>query len=150
SFASDPRLAEVAPELQRVLQGARPLDLPAGLIHQDLFPDNLLVDAENALVAVLDLEQACHGAFAYDLAVSVNAWCWDGARIAPEPAAALVGAYCAERPLQPREREAFVGLARLAAARFTITRITDVFLPAGVDPGLKQRKDYRDYFARLR
>ena len=54
---------------------------PIGLIHQDLFPDNLLVDERGELAAMLDLEQATYGPLLYDLAVALNAWCWDGARI---------------------------------------------------------------------
>ena len=94
-------------------------------------------------------EQATWGRLVYDLAVCVNAWCWDGARIVDGAERALLGAYQAERPLEPAERAAFVDMARLAAARFTITRLTDVFLPDGVDEELRRRKDWRDYARRL-
>jgi homoserine kinase type II len=149
-FAADPRLAGIAPRLAAEVERARARpELPSGLIHQDLFPDNLLVDARGELAAVLDLEQATFGPFVYDLAVAVNAWCWDGARIVEAAMDAVLDAYHALRPLEARERVAFADEARRAAARFTITRITDVFLAEGVDPELRARKDYGEYARRL-
>jgi homoserine kinase type II len=150
TFAADPRVADVVPILEREL--ARAHQLPAtvaGLIHQDLFPDNVLVDQRGVLVAILDFEQATWGSYVYDLAVAINAWCWNGARIETAAAEALVGAYEAVRRLEPAERRVLVDTARLASARFAITRITDVFLAPGVDPDLARRKDFRDYLRRL-
>jgi homoserine kinase type II len=150
TFATDPRLAEIVPLLDEELARARARSpLPSGLIHQDLFPDNLLVGADGSLAAVLDLEQATHGAYIYDLAVSANAWCWDGNTIQLAAVDALLAAYEAERPLSAPERAAFTAEARLSAARFTITRITDVFLPANVDEDLRRRKDWREYARKL-
>ena len=84
----------------------------------------------------------------YDLAVALNAWCWDGDahRQAGRRRAALGvrGGASARTPSAPPGDE-----ARLAAARFTITRITDVFLPEGVDEDLRQRKDFTEYVHRL-
>lgn len=150
SFATDPRFADCAPLLAAELTAARARpSMISGLIHQDLFPDNLLVDEAGELVAVLDFEQATFGALVYDLAVVINAWCWTGQQIDQGAQAALLTAYEAERPLTAEERQRLPAEVRLAAARFAITRITDVFLPADVDPGLRQRKDYREYLARL-
>jgi homoserine kinase type II len=145
TFLADARFAEVAPALGRELSRARQRHRGReGLIHQDLFPDNLLVDGSGQLAAVLDFEQATRGPLVYDLAVSLNAFCWDGTRIVKAAADALLTAYgpIAERALLEDE-------CRLAAARFTITRITDVFLPDGVDEDLRRRKDWRDYARRL-
>lgn len=150
-FAADPRFVEVAPLLAEELERARRAPaLPSGLIHQDLFPDNLLVDDAGDLKAVLDLEQATFGRFVYDLAVAATSWCWDGKVHRREAMDALLRAYEALRPLSAAERAAFADELRLAAARFTITRITDVFLPAGIDPELRRKKDWREYAARLR
>jgi homoserine kinase type II len=150
SFVADPRVADVVPMLARELELARkrPPEV-TGLIHQDLFPDNVMVDEHGQLVAILDFEQATWGALVYDLIVCINAWCWDGTRIHQPAAQALIAAYEAVRPLEPSERRRLVDEARLGSARFAITRITDVFLPAGVDPDLRRRKDYRDYVRRL-
>ena len=150
TFRDEARFAEIVPLLDEELERAlRRPPTASGLIHQDLFPDNLLVDENGQLAAVLDLEQATFGRFAYDLAVSANAWCWDGQAIVRPAVEALLGAYEAVRALDPDERAAFPDECRLAAARFTITRITDVFLPENVDPDLRKRKDWRDYARRL-
>jgi homoserine kinase type II len=148
-FADDRRFAEIVPVLEEELDRARRASGPSGLIHQDLFPDNLLVDGEGELVAVLDLEQATYGRFSYDLAVSATSWCWDGRAHAREAMAAMLRAYESVRPLATSERASLTDELRLAAARFTITRITDVFLPDGVDEDLRRRKDWREYAARL-
>ncbi|MDB4971410.1 MAG: hypothetical protein JWN44_7099 [Myxococcales bacterium] len=150
SFADDMRVADIVPSLRRELDRAR-RRRPAlcGLIHQDLFPDNVLVDAEGGLVAVLDFEQATHGSLIYDVAVAINAWCWTGSRIHKPAADAVLAAYEALRPLDLSERARLVDEARLGAARFVITRITDVFLPENVDPDLRKRKDFREYVRRL-
>jgi homoserine kinase type II len=150
SFADDLRVADIVPALRYELDRARRRRAaPSGLIHQDLFPDNVLVDGAGALVAVLDFEQATHGLFIYDVAVAINAWCWTGSRIHKPAADSVLLAYEAVRPLDLSERSRLVDEARLAAARFAITRITDVFLPEGVDPELRKRKDFRDYVRRL-
>jgi homoserine kinase type II len=150
SFASDKRVsAAVTPLRYELIRARRRRPNVTGLIHQDLFPDNVLVDGAGALVAVLDFEQATHGALIYDLAVCLNAWCWTGTRIDKPCADAVVAAYEKLRPLDMTERARLVDEARLAAARFAITRITDIELAAGVDPDLRQRKDYRDYIRRL-
>jgi len=150
SFADDLRVADIVPALRYELDRARRRrQSVSGLIHQDLFPDNVLVDGAGGLVAVLDFEQATHGLLVYDVAVALNAWCWTGSRIHKPAADAVLAAYEAVRPLDFSERSRLVDEARLAAARFAITRITDVFLPEGVDPELRKRKDFRDYVRRL-
>jgi homoserine kinase type II len=150
SFADDLRVADIVPALRYELHRARRRRPgPSGLIHQDLFPDNVLVDGAGALVAVLDFEQATYGLYVYDLAVALNAWCWTGSRIHKPAADALVAAYEAVRPLEPAERSRIIDEARLSSARFAITRITDVFLPEDVDPDLRKRKDFREYVRRL-
>ena len=150
SFADDLRVADIVPALRYELDRARRRrPSVTGLIHQDLFPDNVLVDSQGALLAVLDFEQATHGLLIYDVAVALNAWCWTGSRIHKPAADSVLLAYEAVRPLDHSERSRLVDEARLAAARFAITRITDVFLPEGVDPDLRKRKDFREYIRRL-
>jgi homoserine kinase type II len=113
-----------------------------GIIHGDLFRDNVLWDAGH-IVAILDFEQASGGSLAYDLAVCINDWCWNGApRL--DVAAALLEAYQRVRPLTAADREALVIEVRSAAARFTITRITDVYLARVYNPD----KDFRAFLAR--
>ena len=115
-----------------------------GLVHGDLFRDNVLWDGAR-LVALLDLEQTSAGSLVYDLAVTLNDWCWVDGGPAPELAAALVAGYQAVRPLAPADRAALPIELRAAAARFTITRITDVHLRQLDTPD----KDFRAFLARL-
>lgn len=113
------------------------------LIHGDLFRDNVLWDGPR-LVAILDFEQASRGTVAYDLAVCLNDWCWDGAP-RPDLVAALLTGYRRERELSAADRAALPVEVRAAAMRFTITRITDVYLARVDNP----EKDFRDFLARL-
>lgn len=113
------------------------------LVHGDLFRDNTLWEGSE-LVAVLDFEQASGGTAAYDLAVCLNDWCWsEGPK--PALAAALIGGYQEVRPLTPEDRAALPVEVCAAAMRFTITRITDVYLARVDNPD----KDFRDFLARL-
>ncbi len=134
-------LADELPWLER----AAPLRAAAshGLIHGDLFRDNVLWDGDR-VVAILDFEQASRGSHIYDLAVAINDWCWDG-----EPQIdrirALAAGYAARRPLSDADRAALPIEVRAAAARFTITRITDVYLRQVDNPD----KDFRAFLARL-
>jgi homoserine kinase type II len=147
-FAADVRVTSVAPGLVEALteeldRGER-LRGRRGLIHQDLFPDNVLVDGGR--LWLLDFEQATEGRLLYDLAVALNAWCWEGDAIVARD---LVSGYREARALSTEEEGTLVDEARLAAARFTITRVTDVFLDAAATDDLKRRKDFRDYARRL-
>lgn len=138
-------LALLRPELSD-LRRARRADLPAGLIHGDLFIDNVLFSADR-LVALLDFEQASWGAFAYDLAVTVMAWGFGRDDFRADVVRALFQGYVGERPLTVDECAAFADELRFVACRFAVTRITDVYLKrgAGAAPG----KDFRRYLQRL-
>ncbi|HEY4060009.1 MAG TPA: homoserine kinase [Kofleriaceae bacterium] len=113
-----------------------------GIIHGDLFRDNVLWD-NGAVAGILDFEQASGGSLAYDLAVCINDWCWiDGPRM--DLAGALLAGYRRVRELPAADREALPIEVRAAAARFTITRITDVYLARVSNPD----KDFRAFLAR--
>lgn len=145
--SADPELAHAIPVLGEELAAASAAAAgraraTQGMIHGDLFRDNVLWDA-GRLVAILDFEQASGGSLAYDLAVCLNDWCWrDGLDIAL--AGALLAGYQRVRPLTPEDREAIFIEVRAAAARFTITRITDVYLARVDNP----EKDFRAFLAR--
>jgi homoserine kinase type II len=147
--SSDPALrdavAGLRPELG-ALAGARRLDLPSGVIHGDLFIDNVLFEG-GALVALLDFEQAAWGHLAYDLAVTTLAFGFGRDDFRADVVAALFEGYCSRRPLTDSERLGFGGELRFVACRFAVTRITDVYLKrsAGAAPG----KDFRRYLLRL-
>jgi homoserine kinase type II len=121
---------------------------PMGLIHGDLFVDNVLFAGE-ALGALLDFEQASWGRLGYDLAVTVLAFGFGRDDFRPELTRALIDAYLASRSRSPspEEQAAFGPELRFAACRFAVTRITDVHLKqgAGAAPG----KRFQRYLARL-
>jgi homoserine kinase type II len=155
-------VATLGPELA-ALQRERHPDLPLGIIHGDLFVDNVLFDsgvfeAEPAavaaggkpadrLVALLDFEQAAWGRFAYDLAVTLLAFAFGRDDFRPEVVQALAAGYASVRTPTAAERGALGPELRFAACRFAVTRITDVHLRrgAGAPPG----KDFGRYLARL-
>jgi homoserine kinase type II len=142
-------IADCGAEIERLERlAARRAALPHGVIHGDLFVDNTLRRPDGTLV-LLDFEQASDGAYAYDLAVCLNAWCF-GDAIAPARARALVAGYREGRELTADERELLFTEAGAAAMRFTVTRITDVELDPRATPLVKATKDYRRYHARLR
>jgi len=114
-------------ERELALLGAQwPADLPHGVIHADLFPDNVLMLGDK-VTGLIDFYFACTDLFAYDVAVTHAAWCFsaDGARFDAALSDALLEGYCAVRPLSAAERAALPLLARGAAMRFLATRAYD-------------------------
>lgn len=121
-----------------------PSGLPRGAIHADLFPDNAFFVGER-LTGVIDFYFACTDFLAYDLAVCLNAWCFDGARYDLERGRAMIGAYEAVRPLDAAERAALPTLARGAALRFFATRLADWrATPRGATVTPKDPMEYAD------
>jgi homoserine kinase type II len=148
--AGDPALeaavAVLAPALER-LGSERRSDLPTGLIHADLFIDNVLFSDDGGLVALLDFEQAAWGRLAYDVAVSLLAFGFGTDDFRPEVTRAFIEGYAAVRRPTETERLGFAAELRFAACRFAITRITDVYLRR--TPGAPPGKDFRRYLQRL-
>jgi homoserine kinase type II len=127
---------------------AWPAALPSGIIHADLFPDNVLFTG-GKISGLIDFYFACNDAFAYDIAVMLNAWCFepDGAYNITK-GKSLLSAYRQNRGLTAQEIDALPILARGAALRFLLTRLYDWLNP---DPAaLVRPKDPRDYVKRLR
>jgi homoserine kinase type II len=146
--AIEPGLATaVAAALTRVAAGW-PTALPRGVIHADLFPDNVLVEGER-VTGLIDFYFACTDFLAYDLAVLHAAWAFpaDGARPDERCEAALMAGYEGIRPLTAAERAAFPLLAQGAALRFLLSRAQD-WLAAPSD-ALVTRKDPRPFARRL-
>lgn len=130
--AAAPRADEVQKGLANLLRGHLnevlknwPSDLPTGVIHADLFPDNVLFVGDK-VSGLIDFYFACTDSFAYDVAVMINSWCFanDGAFEA-DKSAALVEGYQSARKLTEPERAALPRLARGAALRFALTRLND-------------------------
>jgi homoserine kinase type II len=125
-----------------------PHDLPQGVIHADLFPDNVFFLGDR-LSGLIDFYFACTDTLAYDVAICLNAWCFE-----PDHSynvtkgRDLLQAYTRTRPLSAAELDAFPRLARGAATRFLLTRLVDWL---DVPPGaLVRPKAPLEYFRKLR
>ena len=131
-----------------LLEDRWPDHLPAGVIHADLFPDNVFF-VKDRLSGLIDFYFACNDQLSYDLAVCLNAWCFEADNsFNITKARALIQAYEVLRPLTPDEREALPVLARGAALRFLLTRLYDwLTVPDGA---LVTPKDPMEYVRRLR
>jgi homoserine kinase type II len=102
-------------------------ELPSGIIHMDLFPDNVLF-MENTLSALLDFYFACHDAFVYNLAIAMNSWSLTEKGINNTSAEMLLVAYQMERSLSKLEMQQLKNLSRYAALHFWLTRLRDQHL----------------------
>lgn len=116
--------AELQGELD-VLEANWPQDLPCGVIHGDLFPDNVFFRGEN-LTGLIDFYFACNDVLAYDIAICLNAWCFEAdGSFNTTKARKLLRGYTKVRPLSNAELAALPLLARGAAMRFLLTRLYD-------------------------
>jgi homoserine kinase type II len=150
-----PRADELQPGLRAFLgaeldhlEARWPKQLPQGVIHADLFPDNVFFLGDR-LSGLIDFPFACNDILAYDVAICLNAWCFEPDHsFNVTKARALLGAYGRERKLSRAEQDALPLLARGAALRFLLTRLVD-FL--NVPPGaLVKPKDPLEYVRKLR
>jgi homoserine kinase type II len=125
-----------------------PTDLARGIIHADAFPDNVLFLGDR-LSGLIDFYFACNDMLAYDVAICLNAWCFEPDHaFNVTKARALLSAYARQRPLSAAEREALPLLSRGAAMRFLLTRLVDwLNVPAGA---LVRPKDPLEYVRKLR
>jgi homoserine kinase type II len=118
------------------------------VIHADLFPDNVFF-LSGRLSGLIDFYFACNDLLAYDLAICLNAWCFEADKsFNITKGKALIQSYEDVRPLRPEERDALPTLARGAALRFLLTRLYDwLTVPEGA---LVTPKDPLEYLRRLR
>ena len=135
-------------ELDHLEGGVWPKNLPIGVIHADLFPDNVFFLGDK-LSGIIDFTFACNDMLAYDVAICLNAWCFESdCSFNVTKARAFLNAYGRERKLSDAEQNALPLLARGAALRFLLTRLVD-FL--NVPPGaLVRPKDPLEYVRKLR
>ncbi|MEE9140200.1 MAG: homoserine kinase [Alphaproteobacteria bacterium] len=149
------RAHDVSPELSQqveaeldALEANWPKELPTGIIHADLFPDNVFYLGDR-LSGLIDFYFACNDFFAYDLAICLNAWCFerDGSFNITK-ARHMLTAYRKVRPFSADELAALPWLARGAAMRFLLTRLYDwLNQPEGA---LVKPKDPLEYLGKLR
>ncbi|MDO3434207.1 homoserine kinase [Rhizobium sp. CBN3] len=152
---SEARADEVEPGLQGeirseldFLAAAWPKNLPSGVIHADLFPDNVFFLGDE-LSGLIDFYFACNDLLAYDVSICLNAWCFekDGAYNITKGMAMLDG-YRSVRPLSGDEIAALPVLARGSALRFFLTRLYDwLMTPEGA---MVTKKDPLEYLRKLR
>lgn len=144
--------SELQEQIEFAAQGPM-AHLPTGPIHADLFRDNVLFDSIDSPVIIggfIDFYFGCTGAWAYDLAITINDWCIeDNAEksIDPERLQAMRMGYESIRPLTPVEQEAMPMLLRGAALRFWISRLDDWHRPRAAS--LLTPKDPRHFEAML-
>ncbi|MCW5695898.1 MAG: homoserine kinase [Bauldia sp.] len=153
--ASAPRADEVVPGLAAEIAGelaaiekAWPASLPSGVIHADLFPDNVFFLGDR-LSGLIDFYFACNDMLAYDIAVCINSWCFEpDDSLNVTKAKALLDGYVRVRPLGADEIAALPLLCRGSALRFLLTRLHDWL---NVPPGaLVVPKNPREYLNKLR
>ncbi len=142
---------DLARELDQALDGilaAWPADLPAGHIHADMFPDNVFF-LDGTLSGVIDFYFAATDLLAYDVAICLNAWCFEpDFSFNVTKAKAVLAGYQSVRALSDSEQDALPVLCQGAAMRFLLTRLFDwLYSPAGA---LVTRKDPLEYLRRLR
>lgn len=146
---------EVMPGLRKMIEAELdyleanwPGSLPSGVIHADLFTDNVFF-LKNRLSGIIDFYFACNDLLAYDLATCLNAWCFEtNSSFNTTKARALVRGYESIRPLSPDEFEALPVLCRGSALRFMLTRLYDWL---NVPPGaLVTPKDPGEYITKLK
>jgi homoserine kinase type II len=148
--SGDSSFVTLVPTLRAALeraQAARRPELPSGMIHGDLFRDNVLWNARGQVEALLDFEMSCAGTYAYDLMVTVLAWCV-GDDLDGRLASALRAGYERVRPLAEAERGGLATEGCFVALRFAITRITDFALRGGA-AGPRVSKDWRRFMMRF-
>ena len=122
-------------------------NLPKGIIHGDLFPDNVKFKG-GRLAGVMDFEASCRGKLIYDLATAVNALCYVEDRYRIDRFEALIAGYESLRPLSLPEWDSFPNELRFSALRFTVTRIKDFFLRKA-DDSQRIYKDFKEFYDRL-
>lgn len=143
-----PGLRDEIDEELAALESNWPDSLPEGVIHADLFPDNVFFIGDR-LSGLIDFYFACNDFFAYDVAICLNAWCFEAdGSFNHTKGMALIDGYVSVRPLDRREAEALPLLARGAALRFFLTRLHDwLTTPEGA---LVVKKDPLEYLRKLR
>ena len=143
-----PGLAEIIGDELQALQRSWPRDLPEGIIHADLFPNNVFFLGDR-LSGLIDFYFACNDFLAYDIAICLIAWCFEEDRsFNITKGQALLTGYARRRPLEGAELDALPLLVRGAALRFLLTRAYDwLHTP---ENALVKRLDPAEYLRKLR
>ena len=124
--------------------------LPSGIIHADLFKDNVLLDGEN-VAGFIDFYYACNGNFMYDLAIAVNDWSrTSDNKLDANLCKAFIDGYESIRPLSDAEKEYFPVAQRAGCVRFWVSRLLDFHFPQeGEMTFIKDPNVFRDLLLSL-
>ena len=141
-------LSNLITEQYESLSHSWPTDLPTGIIHADFFKDNIFFKGDE-IYGVIDFYFACTDILSYDLAIAINAWCYDSNDIyLPAHSRAFISGYESARKLSDSEKSNFPILLRGASLRFLLTRLYDwLNVP---DDALVTPHDPKAFSARLR
>ena len=130
------------------LKNEIPFNLPSGIIHADLFPDNVFF-IEDQLSGIIDFYFACNDYYAYELAICINAWCFEGNNeFNISKAKSFLHQYNSIREIGAEELKSLPILARAAALRFLLTRLYDKIHHNKND--LVSTKDPKEYYEKLK
>ena len=125
-----------------------PKNLPSGIIHADLFPDNILFSGKKKISGILDFYFSCNDLYIYDLAIAINAWCFENNIFKKHFFNSLIKGYQASRKLTLGERKNLNICLRGAAVRFFFTRMYDLINVNTLNKPIA--KDPNDYLKRLK
>ncbi|MEM7619303.1 MAG: homoserine kinase [Pseudomonadota bacterium] len=143
-----PGLRTLIEEELHFLENNWPTHLPKGIIHADLFPDNVFFIDQN-ISGVIDFYFSCYDTLSYDLAICLNAWCFEpDISFNVTKASALLKAYDKVRQIEPAELYSLPIMARGAALRFLLTRVYDWLNTS--ETAFVARKDPEEYIRKLR
>ncbi len=142
-----PAVANLINEKFRAMGRFHSGELPHGLIHADLFPENILF-SKNKLSGILDFEAAGSGAFLFDIGVTLHACCHPGSKFDLPRARAFLKGYESVRPLTKSEKSHLLYYLDESAMRFLLTRLRDFELKSGPVKA-KPFKDYSDFVRRF-
>lgn len=124
-----------------------PKNLPSGIIHADLFPDNVFFE-KKSISGILDFYFACYDFFIYDIAIVINAWCFNDGVFQKKKYHNLVSGYESIRKLKEIEIDSFNVILRGASLRFFLTRTIDA--KNKKENTLVKKKDPKEYFKILK
>ncbi len=144
----DAQVIDLINEEYAFLSGNLGHGLPSGIIHADLFPDNIFFDG-NEVTGIIDFYFACTDYYAYEIAICLNAWCFEpnNNEFNPTKAKHLLGSYNQLREFSEEEKKALPLLTRASSLRYLLTRLIDYY--SHDDNELIIRKDPNEYLTKL-
>jgi len=144
-----PELKELTNQAFKLVTENYPTNLPKGIIHADFFPDNVMIDNNENISGVIDFYMACNDFFAYELAIMINAWCFEkDYSFNPEKEKIVLENYQTIRKLSSAEKNALPLLKVAGCLRFLVTRLHDNFLVS--DNANVNKKPPEEYIEKLR